>query len=101
MVGHPRARLGTEVLDDHLLDVAVARRQLPDRLQRFEPLEPRLADPDQDPGRERDRELAGELDRLQPPSRHLVRRAEVRHSALGQPVGRGLEHDPHRDRDLA
>jgi hypothetical protein len=41
--------------------------------ERLEPLGSRLADPDQDPAREGDAEPAGELDRLQPPFRQLVR----------------------------
>jgi hypothetical protein len=62
--GHLRTWLGAEVLDDHLLDVAVALVELPDRLERLEPLLPGLADPDEDPRCKRDRELARELDGL-------------------------------------
>ncbi len=58
----------------------------------------RLADPDQDPARERDRELSGEPDRLEPAGRHLVGRGPVRPALRRQPVGDGLEHDPHRGR---
>ena len=71
------------------------------RLQReqgVETLRPRLADADQDPARERDRELAGEPDRLEPHRRHLVGRRPVRPALQRQPVGDGLEHDPHRRR---
>ena len=57
---HARARLGAEVLDDHLLQVAVALVERAERLERFEPLGARLADPDQDPAREGDPQLAGE-----------------------------------------
>ena len=64
---HPRPGLGAEVLDDHLLQVAVPLVQAAQRGQRLEPLGARLADPDQDPARERDPQLTGELDRLQPP----------------------------------
>ena len=69
---HPCARLGAEVLDDHLLQVAVTLVHRTERLQRLDPLGARLADPDQDPARERDPQLAGERDRLQPARRHLV-----------------------------
>jgi hypothetical protein len=99
--GHPRARLGPEVLDDHLLHVAVPLVQVADREQRLDPLGTRLADPDQDPGRERDRELSGEPQRLQTYGRPLVGRAEVRAAALREPVRDGLEHDPLRDAHLA
>ena len=101
VVGHPGARLRPEVLDDHLLDVAVPLVELADREQRLESLRSRLADPDQDPSRERDLELAREGDRLEPARRQLVRRAVVRHPLRREPVGRGLEHDPHRRAHLA
>ncbi len=52
---HGGARLGQEVLDDHLLHVAVARVRGGDRLQRREPVGAVLADADEDPGGERDR----------------------------------------------
>ena len=54
--------LGAEVLDDHLLHLRAGRG---DREQRLEPLLAGLADPDQDPGRERDARLAGEPQRLE------------------------------------
>ena len=47
------------------------------------------------------RSSPGEPDRLQPHGRALVGRAEVRPAALGEPVGRRLEHDPLRRRHLA
>src|SRR5207253_10818316 len=72
-VRHLRARLRTEVLDDHLLDVAVAIGQLADRRERLEPLRTRLADPDEDPRGEGDALLAGGRDRLETASRELVR----------------------------
>ena len=95
---HLRTGLGTEVLDDHLLHVAVALVQDADRLERLESLVPGLADPDQDPRGERDRKLAGEADRLQPSLGKLVRRAVVRHALLRKPGGSGLQHDPLRSR---
>ena len=58
------ARVGDEVLEDHLLDVAVALVDLGQRLERGDPLLLGLADPDEDPARERDPQLAGRLDRL-------------------------------------
>ena len=62
---HLRAGLRAEVLDDHLLDVSVPFVQRADCVERVEPLLARLADPDQDPGRERHRE---------PPARSIVAR---------------------------
>jgi hypothetical protein len=99
--GHLRPRLGAEVLDDHLLDVAVALVQRGDGGQRLQPLLARLADPDQDPGREGDGELPGEPDRLQPRLRKLVGGAVVRQALLREP-GRGrLEHQAHGGGDGA
>src|SRR5439155_6032960 len=70
-VAHRDARLGAEVLDDDFLDVTVALVQIADGGERVDALGGRLADPDQDPGRERDCELAGESDRAQATRRHL------------------------------
>ena len=99
VAGHARAGLGAEVLHDHLLQVAVLLRQVVKRGERGEPLRARLADPDQDPGRERDPQLAGEAHRLEPARGLLVGRGPVRAAACAEPLGRRLEHDPHRRRD--
>ena len=77
-VGHQRSRLGPEVLDDHLLDLWTGRC---DRSQGLESLLSRLADPDQDPGREGHLCHPGEPQRLEAERRKLVRRAEVRPAA--------------------
>ena len=86
-----------EVLEDHLLKVpvlGVCRRQ---RLERLDPVGLRLADPHQDPARERDPELAGGADRLEPERRVLGRRALVRHEV----VAHRLEHQALRRGHLA
>ena len=88
-----------EVLEDHLLDVAVALVQLRDRLERGHLLLLALADPDQDPARERDLQLAGGSDRLDPQRRVLGRRAGV--DGLHQPLGNRFEHQALRSGDLA
>ena len=96
---HPRAGLRAEVLDDDLLEMPVL---LAERLQGEEGVDPllaRLADPDEDPARERDRELAGETDRLETPRRELVLRGPVRTTLLSEPLRSRLEHDPHRGGD--
>ena len=97
-VDHLRPRLGAEVLDDHLLDVPVALVEVANREQGVDPLGSCLTDADQDPACERDRELACEAERLEADDRSLVRRAEVRAAALGEPIGARLEHDPLRRR---
>ena len=100
-VDHPRARLGAEVLDDHLLHVAITLVRLTDREQRVDPLRTRLADPDQDPRREGDALGAGCVECCKTRGGKLVGRAEVRTAALREPLGRRLEHDPHRRRARA
>ena len=51
---HRHARHGAEVLHDDLLDVAVRAVERADREQALDALAPRLADADEDAGRERD-----------------------------------------------
>ena len=87
---HGRARLGQEVLDDHLLHVPVAGVRVGDGAQGGQLVGPVVADADQDPGGEGDGELAGRLQRGQPAGRLLVGRAAVGVEALGQ----RLEHHP-------
>ena len=79
--------------------MAVLVAQLLEREERLDSLGPRLADADQDPAGERDRELACESNRLQAARRDLVRRRPVRTATLGEPRGGRLEHDPHRGGD--
>ena len=93
---HRRPGLGAEVLNDDLLHVPVPTMHLSNGEQRLGPLAMRLADPDQDPRCEGDRQAAGILERAQPHGGDLVGRAEVRSAALREPLRRGLEHDAHR-----
>ena len=90
------ALMGDEVLEDHLLDVPVALVQPGERLQRGHPIVLGLADPHQDPRRERDLQLAGCGYRLEPLVGVLARRTLVHDQVR---VGR-LEHQPLRGRDL-
>ncbi len=96
VAGHARSRLGAEVLHDHLTEVSVLVTQRLEGEQRVDPLLAGLADADQDAARERDRELTREPDRLEAAGGHLVGRGPVGATLLGQPLGDGLEHDPHR-----
>ena len=91
----------TEVLDDDFLHVPVLLAEAAEREQGVDPLFARLPDPDQDPARERDRELTREPDRLQAAGRDLVGRGPMRPSPLPEPVSGCLEHDPHRGADGA
>ena len=93
------ARMGDEVLQDHLLQVAVALMQLRQRFERGDPLLLGLPDADQDAAGEGDLQLAGGLDRRQPLGGVLGRRAGV--DGLHQPLGDRLQHQPLRSGDLA
>ena len=93
------ARMGNEVLEDHLLDVAVTSLQLSERLERGDPLLLALADPDEDAARERDSQLAGRRDRVEPDPRVLGRRSGV--DRLHQPLADRLQHQSLRGGHLA
>jgi hypothetical protein len=93
------ARMGDEVLEDHLLEVAVVGMDRRERLERGDPLLDGLPYADEDAARERDLELAGGADRGEPPGRVLGRRAGV--DGIHQPLGDRLQHEPLRGRDLA
>ena len=92
---HRGAGLGQEVLDDHLLHVAVAAMRRGDRLERGDAVGAGLADADEDAGGERDRELAGGLERGQAPLGRLVGRAAV----AVEVVAERLDHHPLAGRD--
>ena len=81
---HRRARLREEVLDDHLLDVAVTFVAGGDRLEGGDPVRPVLADPDQDPGGERNRQVSCRLQGGQPAGRRFVRRTAVSRQVVPQ-----------------
>ena len=89
-VAHDGQRLGQEVLDDDLLHVTVAGVAVGDGPQGVEAVLAALADADQDPGRERDGQLAGGLQRRQPTLGGLVGRVAV---AVEVAVER-LQHHP-------
>ena len=93
-VDHLRAGLGAEVLDDHLLQVAVLGVQVAQREQRLDLLAARLADADQDARCGRDLERAHPPQCVEAHRRLLVGRAVVRHALLAQAGTCRLEHDP-------
>ncbi len=98
---HRDRRLRPEVLDDDLLDVPVPIVGVANGQERGDALGVGLADADQDARGERDAELAGQGDGLEPAGRHLVGRAVVG-GAGGEEAHRGaLEHDAHAHVHLA
>src|SRR5262250_669879 len=101
MIAHGNARLAAEVLDDDFLDVPVLLVEIPNRDERLDPLGCRLADPDQDAGREGDRELAGQRNGAKAPGGYLVRCAVVGQPGTEQALRERLEHDAHAYVDLA
>ena len=86
--------LGQEVLDDDLLDVAVAPVRRRDRLEGVDPVRSGLADADQDAGGERDAQLTRGLQRGQPAPGCLVRGTPVAAQARVE----RLDHHPLRRR---
>ena len=96
---HRRARLGQEVLDDHLLHVAVAAVRGLDGQQRLDALLPGLPEPDEEAGGERDPCPAGRLQRGQAALRRLVGSPEVRPARLAEAGGQRLQHHALRRRD--
>ena len=99
-VAHGRVGLGPEVLDDHLLHVAVLPGHASQREDRLGPLGERLADADEEAGGEGDREAPCVLEHPQAYVGVLVRRAEVRQApGLEQTARSGLEHHAHRRGD--
>ncbi len=98
---HPRAGLGPEILDDDFLQMPVRRVQIAQRQQGFDPFAPRLADANQNPGRERHLQFAGHADGCQAFCRLLVGRSEMRPSPLRQSLRGAFQHHALRDRDLA
>src|SRR6516164_10651612 len=63
---HPGSLLGSEILNDDLLDMPVAFMQVPDRDQSIDPLFGCFADPNQNSRRERYGELPGFTKHTQP-----------------------------------
>ena len=98
---HRGARLGQEVLHDHFLHVTVFEVRVRDRDERVDALGARLADADEDAGRERHTRAAGGVQRGEAAGRRLVGRAVVRAARLVQPVGERLDHHPLRRADRA
>ena len=94
---HRGVGLGPEVLDDHLLEVAVLAAHGAQREDRLRPLTQVLADADQQARGERDREATGVLENPKTDRRVLVGGAEVGLTLLGeQPRRGGLQHHAHR-----
>ena len=96
MVGHPRAGLGPEILDDDFLNMAILVMQVADGDQRFDLFVAGFADADQQAGCERHFGAARLGDRGQTARRLLVGRPEMRAAARAQPIGAAFQHDAHR-----
>ena len=89
-LGHGGTQLGQEVLDDHLLDVAVTAVRSCDRFERVDPVLAGLADADEDAAGERDLQLTGRFEGGEPTGRLFVGSAAV----AGQVPVERLEHHP-------
>ena len=80
--GELGAGLGAEVLDDDFLNVPELPMQIADGEERFKALGPRLADANQNAGRERHAQFARQLERLKTHFRPLVGRAVMNAARL-------------------
>ena len=90
---HPRSGLGAEVLDDHLLHVAVALGELADRAAAPRSRSARVSPmPIRMPVVNGTRSSPAAAIVASRTRRRLVGRAEVRPAARRQPLGRRLEH---------
>ena len=97
---HARVRLGAKVLDDDLLDMAMAPVAVADGEQRLDALAAGLADADQDAGREGNGECSSGLDHLEARTRLLVRRTEMGPAGVAESFGCALQHQPLRGAHL-
>ncbi len=91
--GELGAGLGAEVLDDDFLDVPEPAMQIADGEQRLEALGPRLADANENAGRERHAQFARQLQRLKTDFGPLVGRAVVNSARFAEAGAERLEHD--------
>ena len=100
-IGELGVGLGPEVLDDDFLDMTMGGVQIPDRLQRVDPLVACLADADQDAGCERNLQFAGQTQGFQPDCGMFVGRTVVNAALPAEPLAGGLQHDALAGRHLA
>ena len=91
--GELGAGLGAEVLDDDFLNVPELPMQIADGEERLEALGARLADANENAGRERHAQFARILQRLKTDLGPLVGRAIVYAARFAEPRAKGLEHN--------
>ena len=92
--GELGAGLGAEVLDDDLLNMPETAMQIADGEERLEALGPRLADADENAGREWHAQLAREPQRLKARLGPLIGRAIMNSARLAQARAERFQHDP-------
>src|SRR6185312_7242018 len=90
----PGSGLGAEVLDDDLLNMSETAVEIADGEERLDAFGTRLADADQDAGRERHAEFAREPDRFETRLGRLVGRAVVDAARFAEPRAQRFQHDP-------
>ena len=94
-IGHQRIHFGAEILDDHFLDMAIARVQVANGQQGFYPLQPGFPDTDQQPRGEWNFRFARIANGAQADLGILIWRSVVRHALGTKPVRRALQHQSH------
>ena len=100
-IGHLGLRLGSEILDDHFLDLTETIMLITQGQQRVDPLAPGLADADQDAAGEWHFLAPGLSHGLQTHRRVLIGGTMVAATFLHQPCRSAFQHDPHTDRGFA
>src|SRR3984885_8027576 len=91
--GELRAVLGAEVLDDDFLNVPELPMQIADGEERLEALGARLADADENAGRERHAQLARQSQRFKTSLGLVVRRAIMHAAWFAEPRAERFQHD--------
>src|SRR5438876_10761383 len=91
--GHGNFRLGTKILDDHFLDVAVFFVERSNGQKGVDALVHGFAYTDQDAGRERDTEFAGFFDSAKTKRGHFVRSFGMRQAVTHEARADVVEHE--------
>ena len=97
--GELGAGLGAEVLDDDFLNMPETAMQIADGEQRLQALGARLADTDQNAGRERHAQLARQPQRLKTRLGPLIGRTVVNSARFAEPRAERFQHDALAGRD--
>ena len=100
-INHQGVRFSPEILNNDLLDMAIGLIGVTQRQERLQSLVAGFTDTYQDARGKRYGCFTRQPQSFKPTGRHFVRRSVMGHALFCQPVRRALEHNAHRQRDLA